>query len=174
MSEILEGMTREQALGCLVNVYGTEECAFVYNGVAYFSMSDVGLTRCCTSPERHDWGKSINAHYDDLEKPKWVEPRLEHKDLTGLITSDEIFHVGFIGCLSEEVNRTNARRKVEAFIAANGGAGEWLIMHLPEKGFYTEITSYLRIGQITCATRELAEEVIRRFPEQLKLIGGIK
>jgi hypothetical protein len=175
MSEILKGMTREQALGCLCEFSDVPgNWALVKDGKIYGCPEDLGLTPI-TCPNtikstmcRACWEAAINAHYNDLEKPKWVEPYMD------TLRKPELFHIrGSSDGHLPEIARTNARRRIEAFVAANGGGGKWCF--IVESRVVTSIQSEpYWVGTIGCATRELAEAVIEHFPDELRLLAGLE
>jgi hypothetical protein len=185
MMDILDGMTREQALGCLCE-YSDEpgNYAFSHGGKIYGCPEDIGLT-LSTCPNdtgapqcRMCWQTLINAYYDQREKPRWVEPYME----AGMVTCQgfqyaELYRVGIsVGDWEREIERTNARRKIEAFIVANGGSGIFHPVWNRQNGAFGTVSNgvLLKPGSITCASYELTQEVIRRFPEELRLLAGVK
>jgi hypothetical protein len=180
MSEILSKMTREQALGCIITSYRhPENAAFVFDGKLYSVPSDIGLWSNVANA-RDQWEAEINHHYDDLEKPKWVEPKPIYLQTVTSPKPDRVenFYCFHVADLDAEIARTNARRRIEAFVAANGGGGHWVVFWSYTdscfKPFHRMIGMGLDIGTIGFVSRELAEAVIERYPAELRLLAGLE
>jgi hypothetical protein len=187
MSEILSKMTREQALGCVHQEFRQATGGlFVLHGIVYNCPSDIGLAdphvNCdCSENCFSCWKQALNAHYDALEKPKWVEPESKcswvvYPRREGCNEKlREHFYAPYVEA-EAEIARTNARRRIEAFIAANGGGGRYTIYWNEDEflAFNSSCSETIDIGAITCATEELAEAVIERFPDELRLLAGLE
>jgi hypothetical protein len=174
-SNILKGMTRVEALkGVVTCAKSADEAAFVADGKFYSCPSDFNLTGTCGNNNCHAcWQAAINAYFDEQDKPRWVEPKVAAITmLTG--KSAEIFFSKLFSEEAEtEIARTNADRKVRAFIRANGGSGEYEVRFDTDDNDFIPFKvwgSFKSPGLITCATEALANEVIRRFSAELKLL----
>ena len=175
---ILDGLTREQALDKIMGSSAGDYKYFVNNKMIYSCPihAGVGKDECGEEHCGKCWEGRINAHYDEADKPKWVEPSMImcNKCMPFI---DEEFYAGCI--VDAEIAETNARRKINAFINANGGGGRFTIYWSSLSRFLpyecAELgASLMNVGIITCATLKLAEEVIHRFPDELKLLSGVK
>jgi hypothetical protein len=176
MSEILKGMTREQARQSLCSYdNGAFVLAMVINGKIYIAPDEV-FPDCKEYGNGADaWHRAINAHFDDLEKPKWVEPI--PNCWSPAAECDDCKTVYYCQSTREvhgQVKKDNARRKIEAFIAANGGNGVWEFQVQEDGSIELNGFELVTIGRISCATRELAEAVIERFPAELRLLSGVE
>jgi hypothetical protein len=182
---VLEGLTREEALACVFMVYDRGWGWFVHNGIVYSDPYHIGLPVHGCQMTVLDWKQLINAYYDamDVKKgKKWVDVAvpLFNECVYGGVGFEEFYgNAGdSVGDIRTEIARTNARRKIEAFIRENGGSGTWAIWHNVElKAFMPISTCPLNtqnVGTISCATRELAEEVIRRYTPELSLLCGVE
>jgi hypothetical protein len=177
---ILEGLTLEQALGCLCD--SDEGTMLVISKKIHACPNRIGI-KCpeCGHNCRACWESALTKHFDAQKASKWVEPK---------IAGYECSWPGFAECSyirlgteehEAEIARTNARREIEAFIRANGGPGKigsyyCIYWNSFQSTFETGCGTggYAYIGLIACATRDLADEVIRRFPSQLRLLAGVK
>jgi hypothetical protein len=189
-NKILDGMTRDEALGCVCHRAnsGSGEY-FVKDGLVYLWVSDLGIKDDASVSVQ--FTSAITAYYAERDKPRWVKPEPSGwaeppiSDAIGFHTKGfcpncrEQFYSKGVEDHHAEIARTNARREVEAFIRANGGAGtpekNWIIVFDPYRNqWITEDCGdgWMYFGMITCATKELADEVIRRFPAQLRLLAG--
>jgi len=187
-NKILDGLTREQALGCVmptIRADGGEAGSwwFVCDGKIYPCPDCIGIktkTGHCQRSCRDCWRDAFTAYYAERDKPRWAEPQPVMANTilkSGDYCNAEVFYDGADHAVRAEIARTNARREVEAFIRANGGEGKyslvlrrsknelmWWIHGFSDEGF--------DIGSITCANEDLAAEVICRYPEQLRLLNG--
>jgi hypothetical protein len=178
---ILDGITREEARVKLLRwIDEADNFAFAHNGYLYGCPGDLlhnGVDESCGQVDcdvgcEVCWALAINAYYDAKEaasKPRWVEPRMEEHSI------EEVWHRD--GIHYDERDRTNARRRIEAFIAANQCAKS-------EEGFAFFLYDgklqirrygqprYADIGTVVCSTREIAEEVIRRYEPELRMLMG--
>ncbi len=182
---ILDGMKREYALRCIftrdyVNERGFRAVAFLSKndttqaGAFYGCPSAMGLDEKCDGPCARCWERHINAYYDAKDaasKPKWVEPQIDMDAYVSLGTAEQFYRTSEIG---EEIKRTNADRKIRAFISANGGSGRHAIRYvLRDNDFIiVDMCDTALAGMISCATAELAEAVIERYPDELRLLMG--
>jgi hypothetical protein len=168
---ILDGMTRDEALASVVQNYNWDCGWFMHKGLLYPHPKDLGIDgRIATA--KSVWVDAINAYYDAKEaasKPRWVEPEviLTFKDKH----FDDMLY--YAGChANTEIARDNARRKVSAFIKANGGSGVYTIWRENDGTFTSFWAGSPIVGAITCATEELANAVIERYPDELRLLLG--
>lgn len=177
MNNILEGLTRELALSCIARYQDGSGAVFVYDGKIYSRPKDIGLTDGAFCPWADTWSHLINKHYDAQEAGKWAKP--EAWDSVDVDVSGGKTQEYFYGKwpYDAEVARTNARREIEAFIAANGGPGIYEVRYeMVGRGLvsFKCQTDTKWPGLITCTTKELADEIIRRFPAQLRLLAGVQ
>lgn len=169
LKTVLSGMSREEALACVVtdnaNFHDKSWDRLKVQGKSYSCPptgrcpDDAHCGRC--------WNAAINAFYDEA-KPKWVEPE---PLVYNLFRIDQVFF-GDVKEQREQIKKDNARRKIEAFIAANGGSGDTEVQASFSGKLIAVIIAWHGVGAITCATSELAEEVIRRYPDELRLLSG--
>jgi hypothetical protein len=183
-NEILDGMTREEALLCVferrtADKDGFKSATFRANNNSQLKDDSYGcpgqmlLTEeDCGGPCAECWERHINAYYDAKEaasKPRWVEPSEQHVYLTGGYPD-----LHYSTNVRAEIARTNARRKIEAFIKANGGSGCDQLIHygvnIGKSACSVYETSMNTLGTIYCATRELAEAVIEKYSDELRLL----
>lgn len=170
---VLDGMTRAEALKRVIDgVFCTEHNSYV-------CPSKIGLdVNHCMRPISGDhhqcWISAINAHFDDLEaKAKWVEPKV------GILSGNgDVFYKGIDNFVDfkAEIARTNARREIEGFVAANPSGGRWEIWYDDgDNKFYTQELRDDRKwpGLIVYGSEEQAHEVIRRFSPELRLLAGV-
>jgi hypothetical protein len=166
---ILEGISRAEALGC-VWTDESGKAGFLHNDKMFTSMSEIGLIPRKHGYTHHEMVTAINAHFNSLEKPKWVEPK---KDTYEIADFTEDVYADSCKELSDEIARTNARRVIEAFIKANGGSGK-LSLYRNDKGEYRTIRNRNGmtpdIGAFCCCSNDLAQAVIDRYSKELALL----
>lgn len=171
MSEILRGMTREQALGCVL--HGKDNPAsgfFVHGKTVCMYVADLFPGKSGVYVD--EFKAAINAYFDEQEKPKWKMPELRRACGVGYHVMEDFYNLPID--IDAEIARTNARRKIEAFIRENGGSGDCFIwFNDSDSVFCVSTTSVNRIGAIMCATRDLAQAVIELFPDELRLLAGV-
>jgi hypothetical protein len=179
MNMILDGMTREEALGCVwVNADGVG--IFIRSNKMYFNPFNCEQYAQVPRPVEQ-MRAAINKHYDALDaeekKGKWKD--VYHRMSVRLPTNkNEYFYSSSTAPETDaEIARTNARREIEAFIRENGGPsskyGSCFVLTCRNGVLGCEaVGTSVVIGVLCCATRELADEVIRRYPEQLALLKG--
>lgn len=166
---ILDSMDRAQALACVYRRYGqadSDNNFFVCGGEVWLWVNEL-LPEYAGS--RSNFFPAINAYYDAREaasKPKWVVPEMT------LRAYSEMWPVCG-GSATPELARTNARRKIEAFIAANGGNGKYSIV-VCDGGMRVNgyASTFLGVGEIGCCSVEQGEAVIERYPDELRLLTG--
>lgn len=174
---VLDGMTRGQALE---NIYPMitdgDGVSLIIGGRSYRCPGQLGLKEDCGSKHGscvNCMKHHINAHYNALEaekKPTWVEPKTTAiVPVIGAMLC-ELYYTTHTDLMNAEIARANARRVVTAFRDANGGPGEWTIY---DKDMYITTETLPAFGAITFATKELAEEVRRRYPSELRLLAGV-
>ena len=180
LKTVLSGMSREEALSRLYNITfdGKKSTHFFINRPNQIQEAQSlgcpsfgGLPENCGLGHRKCWQAAINAYYDEAE-PKWAEPEAQHRVKPLFSSTSEEFYGDPLESKDAEIARTNARRKIEAFIAANGGSGDTEIQASFGGKLIAVIIAWHGVGAITCATSELAEEVIRRYTDELRLIAG--
>jgi hypothetical protein len=167
MNEVLKGMDRAEALRKIW--ISKDDCAiFMHQGKPY--CNPLVESQCGQMPMTEaQLTAAINRYFDEQERSKWVEPKFIE-----LATHLNVPLGGTHQDVIEVLNKIDARLRIEAFIRANGGRGQFVVYATwdGEIGIYQPLRG-TSIGGINCATRELAEEVLRRFPNELKiLIGG--
>jgi hypothetical protein len=189
MSEILKGMTREEALGKLCEFSDEPgNYALVHNGKLYGCPCDLGIAPkdCPNTFKCAQCGvclsTAINAYYDEQDKPRWVELVRLFAQGVRCAGAEAFYADNLNGELAAEIARTNARRKIEAFISQNGGFNDGLEdvtgagwgIYWSGTAFITDVFEYAGAGEITCATRSLAEAVIERYGDELRSLAGVK
>jgi hypothetical protein len=185
MNNVLDGLAREQALGCIC-VYSdeNENVIFVKDGIAYGCPDDMGIAQACKNNGHVGgcpacWRDTINAFYDEQERPKWAETMMIGRDLLRRVENELIDSRCGLGFdhLEAEIARTNARRKIEAFIRENAKPVDirnayWEIRWYPTENKFCPAQGafYAQVGSWQLKSRELAEEIIRRYPDELRLL----
>jgi hypothetical protein len=178
MSSILDGMTLDEALGCLMpsiknNGQPGGTIYFVHDSKVYVCPDCIGImtkTGHCEGPCRACWESAITAHYAAQEAKKWHEP-LEHwRSWIDGEGNQEHFYCRENG-RAAEIARTNARRWLEEFARLNGGAGEYVIRKFGSAWVVIGKDS-ADLGEITFATREAAQYIIDNHAELLRLLIG--
>jgi hypothetical protein len=184
MSNILEGMTEADALGCIVDsVEGGGIAIFVYRGKYYVTPSQLGLNEdMIVSPVsgRIRLEQAIRAYYSAKAASKWIMPEFSCSHEMGSSMPSEDFYLevgnGTRMLHAAEITRTNARRWLEEFARLNPPKDNNGILYAIHpyycgRRMYEVVRASYNEGEIRF-TEAAAKHIIDNKPELLRAMEG--
>jgi hypothetical protein len=172
MNKVLDGMTEAEAMGHVRMMGGRGEV--FEDGKHVYDCPGDKSEKCLPASCATCWTRYIRAYYAAQAAPQWREPG---GNPLWVINHDTklVCYADTADGREAEIARTNADRKVREAIRLNGGEGLYGILPCWRGGF--EITRFADIytrpaGCLSCITEDLAEEIIRRYAEELRAVMG--